>query len=98
MIAVMHPCGEALAKPFEAHRIANERGKLADYLKSLNGQARGVPAHTGRYDQPTARYQPDGLADSCRAFTSRMRENGLEILNSIRRHVISTAGCLAALA
>lgn len=56
MIAVMRPFGEVVAKPFEIHHIASELRKLADYLKSLDGETRVVLEYTGRYYQPIARY------------------------------------------
>jgi transposase len=56
MIAVMRPFGEVLAKPFEVHHTASELTKLADYLKSLDGEVRVVLEYTGRYYQPISRF------------------------------------------
>ena len=56
MIAVMRPCGEVVAKPFEVRHTASELRELADYLKSLDGEVRVVLEYTGRYYQPIARY------------------------------------------
>lgn len=56
MIAVMRPFGEVVAKPFEVHHTASELRKLADYLKSLDGEVRVILEYTGRYYQPISRY------------------------------------------
>lgn len=59
MIAIMRPFGEVVARPFEIHHIASELRKLADYLKSLDGETRVILEYTGRYYQPIARYLHD---------------------------------------
>ncbi len=56
MVAAMRPFGEVVAKPFEVHHAASELRKLADYLKSLDGEVRVILEYTGRYYQPIARY------------------------------------------
>lgn len=56
MIAVMRPFGEIVAKPFEIHHTASELEKLADFLKSLDGETRIILEYTGKYYQPIARY------------------------------------------
>lgn len=59
IIAVMHPFGEVVAKPFEIHHTASELKELANYLKSLDGETRAVMEYTGRYYLPIARYLHD---------------------------------------
>lgn len=56
MVAAMRPFGEVVVKPFEVRHTASELRKLADYLKSLNGETRVIMEYTGRYYQPIARY------------------------------------------
>lgn len=56
MVAVMRPFGEVVAKPFEVRHTADELRKLADFLKSLDGEVRVVLEYTGRYYLPIARY------------------------------------------
>jgi transposase len=56
MIAVMRPFGEVVASPYEVRHTASELGKLASFLKSLNGETRVVMEYTGRYYQPIARF------------------------------------------
>lgn len=56
MIAVSRPLGEVVSKPFEVHHTGSELRKLADYLKSLDGETRVVMEHTGRYYEPIAQY------------------------------------------
>ncbi len=55
MIAVMRPFGEVVASPFEVGHTASELRKLADYLKSLDGETRVILEYTGKYYQPIAR-------------------------------------------
>ncbi len=54
MVAVMRPFGEVVASPFEVAHTVNELGKLADMLKSLNGETKVVLEYTGSYYQPVA--------------------------------------------
>lgn len=56
MVAAMRPFGEVVVKPFEVRHTASELRKLADYLKSLDGETRVIMEYTGRYYQPIARY------------------------------------------
>lgn len=56
MVAAMRPFGEVVEKPFEVHHTTDELRKLADYLKSLDGEVRVILEYTGRYYQPIARY------------------------------------------
>lgn len=56
MIAVMRPLGQVVAKPFEIPHTASELRKLADYLRSLEGETRVILEYTGKYYQPIARY------------------------------------------
>ncbi|NPV89632.1 MAG: IS110 family transposase [Firmicutes bacterium] len=56
MVAAMRPFGEVVAKPFEVRHTASELRKLADFLKSLDGETRLIVEFTGRYYQPIARY------------------------------------------
>lgn len=59
MIAVMRPFGEIVAKPFEVLHTPSELKKLADFLKSLDGETRVVLEYTGKYYQPISRYLSD---------------------------------------
>ena len=54
MVAVLRPLGVVVAKPFEVGHTATELGKLADFLKSLDGETKVVMEHTGRYYEPVA--------------------------------------------
>ena len=54
MISVLRPFGEVVAKPFAVGHTGSELKKLADYLKSLDGETRVVMEHTGRYYEPVA--------------------------------------------
>lgn len=56
MVAAMRPFGEVVVKPFEVRHTASELRKLADFLKSLDGETRVIMEYTGRYYQPIARY------------------------------------------
>ena len=55
MVAILRPFGEIVASPFEVSHTADELGRLADRLKSLNGETRIVMEYTGSYCQPIAR-------------------------------------------
>lgn len=56
MVAVMRPLGEIVAQPSVVCHTASELRKLADFLKSLDGEIRVVMEYTGRYYEPIARY------------------------------------------
>ena len=56
MVSVLRPFGEVVAKPFSVGHTGRELKKLADYLKSLDGETRVVMEHTGRYYEPVARF------------------------------------------
>ena len=56
MVAVARPFGQVVVKPFEVRHTARELKKLADFLKSLDGETRVVMEHTGRYYEPVAQY------------------------------------------
>ncbi len=55
-VAIVHPLGMVAAKPFVVCHTANELRKLADFLKSLDGEVRVIMEYTGRYYEPIARY------------------------------------------
>ena len=54
MVAVLRPLGVVVAKPFEVNHTAVELGKLANFLKSLDGETKVIMEHTGRYYEPVA--------------------------------------------
>ena len=55
-VAVLRPFGEVVSAPFEVRHTACELRKLADFLKSLDGNVRVVMEYTGRYFEPIAHY------------------------------------------
>jgi len=59
MVSVLRPFGEVVATPFEVRHTASELKKLADYLKSLDGETRIILEHTGRYYEPVAQLLHD---------------------------------------
>ena len=59
MVAVRRPFNEIVVKPFEVRYTGSELSKLADYLKSLDGETRVVMEHTGRYYEQIAQYLHD---------------------------------------
>lgn len=59
MVAVRRPFNEIVVKPFEVRHTGSELSKLADYLKSLDGETRVVMEHTGRYYEQIAQYLHD---------------------------------------
>lgn len=56
MVSIMRPFGKTVTKPFEVRHTGSELKKLADYLKSLDGETRVIMEHTGRYYKPVARF------------------------------------------
>lgn len=54
MIAVMRPFGEVVLPPFEVGHTVSELSRLADQLKSLDGETRVVMESTGNYHTPVA--------------------------------------------
>lgn len=59
MVAVLRPFDVTVAKPFEVSHTAAELRKLADFLKSMDGETRGVMEHTRRYYEPVAQMLHD---------------------------------------
>jgi transposase len=53
-VAVVRPFGEILSMPFDVLHTASELGKLADFLKSLDGETRIVMEYAGKYYEPIA--------------------------------------------
>jgi len=54
MVSVLRPLGEVVAKPFEVCHTAAELGRLANFLKSLDGETKVIMEHTGRYYEPVS--------------------------------------------
>lgn len=54
MVAVARPFGQVVLKPFSVSHTPSELRKLADSLKSLEGETRVILEHTGRYYEPVA--------------------------------------------
>ena len=54
MIAVMRPFGEVVASPLEVAHTDSELSKLANMLKSLNGEVKVIMECTGSYHLPIA--------------------------------------------
>ena len=48
MVSILRPLGETVAKPFEVHHTITDLVKLAEYLRSLQGETKVVMEHTGR--------------------------------------------------
>lgn len=59
MVAVARPFGEVAVKPYEVRHTASELRKLANNLKSLDGETRVILEHTGRYYEPIAQMLHD---------------------------------------
>jgi transposase len=59
MVAVMRPFDEVVSNPSEVSFTASELGKLADSLKSLDGERRVFMEYTGSYYLPAARVLHD---------------------------------------
>lgn len=53
-VAVVRPFGEVVRMPFDVLHTASELGKLASYLRSLDGETRIVMEFTGKYYEPIA--------------------------------------------
>ena len=52
MVAVLHPGGKLLARPFEVLHTKSGIQKLISFVHSLGGDTRIVMEHTGRYYEP----------------------------------------------
>ncbi len=52
-VAVIHPFGEIVKKPFVKH-TSKDLNDLADFILSLEGESRVVLEHTGKYSAPIA--------------------------------------------
>jgi len=54
MVAILRPFGEIVASPFEVKHTDSELSKLAEMLKSLDGETKVVMECTGTYHLPVA--------------------------------------------
>lgn len=54
MVCVLRPFGEVVVTPYTVGHTASELERLANSLKSLDGETRVVMEHTGRYYEPIA--------------------------------------------
>lgn len=59
MVAAIRPFGEVVISPVEVRHTDSELSKLAELLKSLNGETRVVMEATGNYHVPVARLLHD---------------------------------------
>ena len=59
MVAIMRPCGEVVALPFEVHHTSYELTKLSKQIRSLEGETRIVMEATGNYHLPIAQWLSD---------------------------------------
>ena len=75
MVAIMRPCGEVVASPFEVAHTDSELGKLASLLLSLNGETKVIMEYTGTYYKPIAHAPRSGTFCQCspRSDYSRLR-------------------------
>ena len=55
MIAILRPCGEIVANPFEIRHTSTEITDLVEHIQTLEGDTKIVMEHTGRYYEPVAR-------------------------------------------
>ena len=55
MVAILRPCGEIVASPFEVKHTASNLTSLIELIKSVEGETRIVMEHTGRYYEPVLR-------------------------------------------
>ena len=55
MMAILRPYGEIAASPFEVKHTASNLNSLVELIKSVDGEARIVLEHTGRYYEPIVR-------------------------------------------
>ena len=53
-VAVVQPGGEVVCKPYDVGHTVFELNELADFILSLNGEAKVVLEYTGRYSEPIA--------------------------------------------
>lgn len=51
-VAIMRQFGEVVVSPFEVIHTDSELSKLANSLKSLNGETKVIMEYTGSYYQP----------------------------------------------
>lgn len=54
MIAALKPFGEMVIKPYEVAHTSSELEKLANFLKSLDGETRVIMGCAGRYHECVA--------------------------------------------
>lgn len=82
MIAVVRPFGEVVVEPYEVRHTTSELRKLAQSLKSLDGETRVIMEHTGRYYEPIAQQLCDAGIFVSAVNPLLIREYGN---NSLRR-------------
>jgi transposase len=82
MIAIMRPFGEVVASPFEVSHTASELSKLANRLKSLNGETKVVMEYTGSYYESIAYALHEAGLHVCAVHAKLIHDYGN---NTIRR-------------
>lgn len=73
VVSFLRPFVEVGAKPFLVDHTGYELKTLANYLKSLDSEARVVMEHTGRYYEQVARFPHEGASLSVRSIPSSLR-------------------------
>lgn len=54
-VTVIQPFGKVVRKPFDVMHTSTELKELAEFIRSLEGEARVVVEHTGKYSEPIAK-------------------------------------------
>jgi transposase len=83
-IAVIRPFGEVVKAPFDVAHTVKELGELSDFILSLEGEARVVIEHTGKYSEPIANALCEAGIFVCMVNAKLIHDYGGETIRRVK--------------
>jgi transposase len=83
-VAVIRPFGEVVKSPFDVAHTVKGLAELADFILSLNGEARVVIEYTGKYAEPVAHALCDAGIFVCMVNAKLIHDYGGETIRRVK--------------
>jgi transposase len=83
-VAVIRPFGKVVRAPFDVTHTAKELAELADFIHSLDGEARVVIEYTGKYAEPVANALCDAGIFVCMVNAKLIHDYGGETIRRVK--------------
>lgn len=83
-VAVTRPFGEIVGAPFEVAHTVKGLAELADFILSLDGEARVVLEHTGKYAEPVANALCDAGIFVCMVNAKLIHDYGGDTIRRVK--------------